>query len=386
VVLLKRQKKEVIDQKPQSIEEFLSPNKVYLPISKNDKILLQKKNVQKGSPLFQNSLKVIYSPISGKINKIVTKGSLYSQTFLEIANNFKEDDKYQGSLETTTMIIQDGKKKMKENPYLKKCMEGKTKIIFNAIEDELYSCHSDILYKEHKEEILLFLDTLASSYNISKVEIYIKTTELATIETFSSFIETYPNMTIHLLPNIYPLSNDTYFREYLKLDSEVIIFHMNEVLEYYYEIIKERKKDFTYVTLIDESSKKGFVVKVKIGTELKEILEFLKLKPKNDTAVVNSLLHGKEESISDIIITDSIEAIFFLVKKDIIELPCTHCGKCILVCPMKCNPYKSVMSHGKQKPTNCLHCGLCSFVCKSHIQIEKVLKEDTNEESNFQTL
>jgi len=163
-----------------TVLEFLVPNKVYIPISEDVTMLLKSKEVYKGTPIYQRNQKIIHSPISGKIIKIIKRKNYLEkdQLFLEIQNNFQENDLYKGSLETTTILVRDIKKLLKENKDITKFNLQNTKSIYlNAIEDEPYNMNNPFLIKYHKDEILLFLDALATVYKIGKVIIYLKENE-----------------------------------------------------------------------------------------------------------------------------------------------------------------------------------------------------------------
>jgi len=76
------------------------------------------------------------------------------------------------------------------------------------------------------------------------------------------------------------------------------------------------------------------------------------------------------------VLTEEVKALYFMEKEEKKEISCIHCGKCNLVCPMKCNPYQSVLSKGRRKSKSCISCGLCTFICPSRIKIEQYTKEE----------
>ena len=359
------------------LTEYLSPSKVYLPVSYEDQLLIREKKVNRGSSLFQKDNKTIYSPISGNVKRIVKRVDYNGkeQTYLEIINDYKEEDFYEGSERTTTIMVHDVKKLLENNSRIQSFhLEKKKKIFLNLIEDEPYVANHYFLSREHKDEILLFLDTLASIYHISTLQILVKESDSEIIELYEQVLETYPTISLQILPDIYFLGNETFLRSYLKMDSSDFLISLEEVLEYYYEIVKMRKKDFIYLTLTGDAVKNPQVVKVKRGTLGEEILKLLEFSEPYDF-IVNHLLYGEKKNIESVVLTEEIQVLYFMKKTNRVEQSCVHCGKCDFVCPMKCKPYRSVITKGTYKNMNCLSCGLCTFVCPSNIELKKYLRK-----------
>jgi len=262
------------------VTEFLTPSKVYLPISKTSQLLIKNKIVRKDGAVYRQDNRIIYSPISGKVEKIISRKNFKGkeEPFLEITNDFKENDFYQGSEGSTTIMVHDVKKLLEKNEQIKSYhFESKKYFVLNAMSDEPYFANQFFIYKFHKEEILLFLDTLASIYNILEIKICVKENDDESILLLSQTLETYPNIHLQLLPDIYPIGNDFFLKKYLKLSEETYILHTEEILELYYDIVKMRKKDFLYITFTGDAMKNPQVIKVKKGTLLTEILPLLDL-------------------------------------------------------------------------------------------------------------
>lgn len=360
------------------LTEYLLPNKVYLTVSKEDQLLIKNKKINKGASLYEHKNKIVYSPISGNITKIVKRIDYKGEekTYLEILNDFKEEDLYVGSEGTTTIMVHDVKKLLEKNKIIQSFhLENKKILLLNTIEDEPYVANNYFLFKNHKDEILLFLDTLASIYQITNIKLAVKEQESEIIEILEQVLETYPNIELQILPDIFLLQNDFFLKKYLKLKEEAYLFYPDEILELYFDIVKMRKKDFIYITLTGDAIKNPQVVKVKKGTELKELLSLIKIEEEYDI-IVNHLLHHKKRSLDKIILSEEISVIYFMKKETKERKPCIHCGKCNFICPISCKPYQSVITNGKYKNKDCLSCGLCTFICPSNIDMESYLKKE----------
>ena len=361
------------------ISEFLSPSFVYLPIDETAQLKIQKKKIMKNDALYKWNNKIYYSPISGTIKSINKRYDAFLQPklYMEIANDFQENDHYQGVKSTTMVISTDLHKKVKEYQGADfSSFKGKKRIIFNGMEDEPYLANKPFIHRYHLDDLLIMLDTLASVYKIPKIDIYLKETDRESIEIFDSRLGQYPNMELFILPDLYPLANDIVLTKFLKLTEEDKIVSTDEIFTYYYEIIKERKKDFCFITVTGDAITFPQVIKVKIGTLFKEVNQSLiEFNTANYTAFLNGIMKGKKINWENLIIDDSVRAIYFMKNKEEKVSDCIHCGKCNSVCPFGCNPYYHVISGGLHKSEKCIECGLCSFVCPSNIEIKNAKGE-----------
>lgn len=356
------------------IFDYLFPEFVYLKVEENTHFMVTKKKIAKGEKLFSYQGKVICSPVSGTIKNVV---SLQGQYYLKILNDFEENDSYAGVLEFTTKALKlDFKSNLEETCMeVAKRLKKKKKLVFNGIEDEPYIANKMFLHKEYTSEILSTLDILAESYHIQDIDLYFKENDRESIEAFSREIGSYPNMEIHILPDVYPIGKEDVFGSYLHLDDSSCVLVSEEVMEIYEQVIKRRVEDSMLVTLTGDAIHNPMVVRVKIGTPLKEVVtELLRIKKGKYEVFANGLMNGTKISVDDFILDKDSRAIYFMKEKNIEEQDCIACGKCIEVCPVKCNPYRSYLTRGKYENKNCLHCGLCTFICPSYIHLENYLR------------
>ncbi len=364
-----------------SITEFLTPDFVYLEVDKEDTFYMKQKKVKKNDLLFFHQGKNVYSPISGKIEHIIKQQDYFGneKTYLKIKNNFQEEDSYEGSLNTTMILTTDISLQIKKSKLDFSRFLNKNSLILNGLFDEPYLATIPFLHKYHAQELLMMLDAFATSFSISNVILYVKEVDRESIESFLQFLNTYPSIKLEILPDFYPLAHPVFFPKYLKLTPDDEVITSLELFQYYYEIVKARKQDFVYVTLTGDAITNPQVLKVKIGTKLEDVISILSFETENYDVYVNGLLNGVKSSISSIIFSTSILGIYFMKRKEVLVSPCVHCGKCSFVCPLRCNPYQSVLSSGKIRDDGCISCGLCTFICPSNIAIKEYLKGDVYE-------
>ncbi len=358
------------------VTEVMSPSVIYLPIHETDDLLITKRKVYKGDSLFTNGENPYFSPISGFIEKIVKRENGFGEveTYLQIKNDFQENDYYRGVENTTMMITTDIKKKIKD--FFGKSqasLKSSESLILNTIEDEPYVANTSFLLKFYGREIILMLDAIATTYKIPSIQIVLKETDRDSIESLEEILNIYPNITTTILKDYYLLGKSEFLKSFLNLKENQMIFSPDELIRSYYEIFKLRKIDFLYVTFTGDAISNPQVFKVKVGTPIKDILGEVKFLVSEYDLITNGLLMG---SICDenLIIDSSIRVIYAMKKNKWKESPCISCGKCNEVCPMNCNPYRSVQTKGKYKSEKCISCGLCTYVCPSHLFIENYTK------------
>ena len=354
------------------IESYLFPKFIYLNVEENTKFMIQKRNIKKGEKIFCQDHKTILSPVSGTIEGIIEKEGKY---YLKIENDFKEDDSYNGVKEYTTKALKLNFSTILEETGMDTTrFKNKQRMILNGIEDEPYLVTKTTLHKSYAKEILSTLDLLASAFSMKTIQICLKENDRESIEAFSSEIGTYPNITLEILGDMYPIGEDNILKNYLKLKEETYIISTEEVLNIYEEGLKKRSKDIVFVTFTGDAIKNPMVVKVKIGTPLKDIIkDLLEMKKCSYDILLNGLMRGtkiQEEAIID----EKTRAIYFMKTKERKESFCISCGKCIEVCPFHCNPYRAFLKNEPVIDPKCVSCGLCTFICPSNIKLEHYIK------------
>ena len=350
---------------------FLEPEYIYLPIDEEIRQNIEYKKIKKGDFLYSWQVKSWYSPVSGKIIGFLKNSQ---GLFLKIKNDYREEDSYNGVKEFTTMSIRiNFQNQIKEDSnFDRQKFDKKKTLILNGMEDEPYAATRTFINKMKSQEILEMLDLLRETFQMNEVLIYIKENDRESIESFSKYLGTYPKISLQILPDYYPIGNEKILKNYLKLTEESLIMKSEEVYDLYLKMIRDRKKDTTFLTITGNAIENPQVFEVKIGTSLKEIVkEFIHFKTNEYAFYINGLMHRETAVLEDVILTPKIRVLYFMKPLHYKTKPCIHCGKCNDICPLKCNPYLAV--NKKETSNNCIHCGLCTFICPSYIDIEKFL-------------
>lgn len=355
------------------ITNYLEPTHIYLPITEEILQNTEIKKVKKGEKLYSYQGKDVYSSVSGRIVGIL---KTTEKNYLEIKNDYKEEDLYQGMHEFTTVNIKTNfSQKIKEYPNFDvQKFQNKKILILNGIEDEPYIANRPFIHKQETSSILQMLDCISEVFAIPEVRIYLKENDRESIEAFEERIGTYPNMSISILPDYYPIGNEKILREYVKLDEDACILTAETLVDLYLNTIRERQKDVIYVTITGNAIKNPQVFRVKIGTLASELVQkCIEFKEKNYKVFLNGIMNRQEINLEGLVITENVRAIYFMKPLKYQPKKCIHCGKCDDVCPRKSHPYLAVQTKGVYTNTECIHCGLCTFICPSYIDLNEYL-------------
>lgn len=141
-----------------------------------------------------------------------------------------------------------------------------------------------------------------------------------------------------------------------------------------------------YVTVAGDAIASPAILRVRIGTRLKDVIEecggFSKLP---DQVVVGGPLTGSAVYDLDTPVTKNTQAVLALSKRESDggrRLPCIECGRCVTSCPEELNPARlfKQIEHGHVDLAvdsgllGCIECGSCSFVCPSNIALLETLR------------
>lgn len=397
--------------KDSELSVYNKPEYVYIPlVNGNDKditILVKKGDyVYKGTHLGKRKGNIklpIISTVSGKVVDFVAKTYLDGTEVrcVMIENDFKEkciDAKIYEKI---------GKKEFLEilhdngiiglggagfPTYVKYDTDKKIKtLLVNAVECEPYINADYEMLKTHAEEILESIDMILEINNIDEAVIAIKKTNVELIRILNNFVGTYLKIKIKEVPNLYPMGwerrliEEVFNEKYDKLPIEIGIVVNN--VSTIYAIYKALKYNEPYteriVTFAGDAFNKPQNVLVKIGTEVKEVIE--KVIGYKENYEINLIAGGPMmgESIAkdNLVISPSLNAVLLMENRKDKIAECLRCGKCIEVCPVGICPVlikDNVDNKEKLKKLDidkCISCGLCSYICPSKILVREYVKK-----------
>lgn len=260
-------------------------------------------------------------------------------------------------------------------------------LIINGVECEIYSSADNAIMYQYAEELLEAIDAIMEIMDIPKAYIAINENNNLIIKKFLKYINTYPNIKIWGIIDAYPSGWERYLvknitgLDYNKNPLEVGVITDNVSTIYsIYELLKyNRPQTEKIVTISGPGIKKAANYKVKIGTNLSEII--LKTegynKLENPILIAGGAMMGTSIPNDELIITKDLNTILVLNDTKTIPKQCIKCGKCSEVCPVGIMPVMIIENKDKAKYlkiNKCINCGLCSYVCPAKIEIREILK------------
>ena len=362
------------------ITEFLNPDGIYLPIKQNYKILVKPgEQVLKGQVVIENNLNKVISPISGIAHAACKKNVDGVMTnCLVLQNDFKEKSKgyiRKKELKFDKEIIIS---KLYEYyfKYIASVLESKkiNNLIISGIEDEPYIANNVYVVNKFSKEILEMADILSTAFNIENTQIAMKSNDTRNIEVYLSKIGTYPNISLVLVDDKYLLGKSFFLLEYLNLkDLDTLVIDARTFLDMYNALKYNKSAYETFITVSGPSVSRSQVIKVKIGSLLKDVIDnSIKIKGKDNIYILDGLMTGHECDINQTVVTKNTTGVIVVPRLEEKESKCINCGLCFKICPVKVNP-KKVMDT-RRISNNCLDCGLCSYICPSHINLRRFLR------------
>jgi len=360
------------------------PDYIYIPIINKASLLVRKNDyVSIGSPVIQDGNMIIYSTISGlvtAIKKVDTFNGIVDA--IEIANDFKEKK----LLETLTKRNLNRFKKEDFDKILFNNFnfnfDSKKNLILNCIDDEPYVLTENFNLFNNYDGFLDLLDKFSKIYKLSKVIIVIRSSSSENINKLMNQLGMYPNISLNIVPSLYLLGTTDFLLDYLNLnDKESIVIKASQFYNIYNLIKRNRIATDKFITISGDGLNNPSIVKVKIGSNAKDVINNLIEVKDNVIYIANSLMQGKLININNFIITSDITSILIMKDSQLkIESKCINCGACIDICPVNINPlYLSNKRYKAKIKDKCLNCGLCSYICPVYINFNKILKGDSNE-------
>lgn len=355
------------------LKSFFSPDVVYIPLEDNFKIKLKDKKVLKGEFVSNKNYSYVSGNACGFKNCLTVSGV---KRCLVIENDYKEQSK------KIKKLTEEELNSYLESSLKLKLNSNETSLIFSIVEDEPYIYTFSMLVNNYFRDLLDTLEYLKVKFSYDNVYVVIKECEKKNIENLISTLGIYPFIKLVTVPNIYPILNTNYLFEVLNIKSGTIlnpeeIYIINNVLQNK-RVVTEKFLSIVGVNI------KPVVVNVKLGSNVRDILKFLKIKYENYDIYLNGCISGKKiANLDDLIVTGDLRAL--VINEKLIEnsSKCISCGLCFSSCPVGINPKYIYENHNisKEYLEKCIKCGLCNYVCPSHIDLKAVVEREDNNEN-----
>lgn len=262
-------------------------------------------------------------------------------------------------------------------------------VIINGVECEPYITSDYRLMMEHADEILVGLDLLMKAAKVDKGYIGIEDNKPEAIRLLEEKTANNPNVEIVPLAKKYPQGGekqlvDAVIRRQVPAPPAIpvnvgaIVQNVGTAFAVYQAVMKNKPLFERYTTVTGKKVANPGNFLVRIGTPMKELIDFCGGMPEGDNKVLaGGPMMGKALTSIEVPVCKGTNSITILTDSDARRKKpqaCIRCAKCVSVCPMGLEPFLLAMAssmHNWEKVeqediTSCIECGSCQFTCPAH--------------------
>lgn len=393
--------------------EFIKPQKIYIPLE-NKSGIKYKKLVNVGDYVFKGQVVAINESIDFPIHSSVSGYVVENESnelntgkkveCIVIENDFKE--KYQEKLGSIKEISNYSKEEFIEllktseitglggsdfPTFLKYNTDSKINyLLVNGVECEPYISCDKVVMSKYMEKILEAVDAILEIMKIKKAYIVVKSSNIESQKVINKYINTYPNIKLALMPDMYPAGWErnivevVLHKKYDKYPVEVgaIVSNVSTIYAIYEMLKYNTPLTERIITITGTGIRKPSNIKVKIGTKLSEIIENIEgyKDIKKPIFIAGGPMMGSSLPNDNLIVTKDLNCVLVIDDIELTNYPCIKCGKCTNVCPVHLLPVMIMNNIGNEKklkelmPQKCIECGLCSYICPSKIEVREYVR------------
>ena len=393
--------------------EFIKPQKIYIPLE-NKSGIKYKKLVNVGDYVFKGQVVAINESIDFPIHSSVSGYVIENESnelntgkkveCIVIENDFKE--KYKDKLGSIKEISNYSKEEFIEllktseitglggsdfPTFLKYNTDSKINyLLVNGVECEPYISCDKVVMSKYMEKILEAVDAILEIMKIKKAYIVVKSSNIESQKVINKYINTYPNIKLALMPDMYPAGWErnvvevVLHKKYDKYPVEVgaIVSNVSTIYAIYEMLKYNTPLTERIITITGTGIRKPSNIKVKIGTKLSEIIENIEgyKDIKKPIFIAGGPMMGSSLPSDNLIVTKDLNCILVIDDIELTNYPCIKCGKCTNVCPVHLLPVMIMNNIGNEKklkelmPQRCIECGLCSYICPSKIEVREYVR------------
>lgn len=386
MVTIKESKNISVDSK---VINFLNPDYIYLPMEDGFAINVKSNtNVYKEDILLKSDEKFVYSPISGTVLGKTSSMSYNNEPIscVVVENDFREKLKHKKSTEKyiNEYSLEEALNLIKKYNACDNIINSTSKtLLINGVDSDPFEKTYAHIIDSYSSKILEAIDALSIILGVDTTILAVNNHDTNNVINLSNNIGTYPNITLKLVPDIYPLSfQDILIKNILtkkQINAGITYLTVEDVYNIY-NVLK-RKKPITekLVTISGDAIESPVVVNVKIGTSLTDLIKnCCHIINKNYYVVINGLISGKTLTSLNNIITSKTRSVFLNTLDTTTEKKCINCGLCNKKCPVGLNP-KYIKEHKNADSSKCINCGLCTYICPSKINFKPYLGGNNEE-------
>lgn len=275
-------------------------------------------------------------------------------------------------------------------------------VILNGAECEPYLTCDQRLMIENPKEILKGLEIILKILNAKNAYIAIEDNKQSAIYAMDKALKAFSfqlsavSVKIIVLRTKYPqgaekqiiksILNRTVPAGGLPMDVGCVVQNVQTAYAIYEAVYSGKPLAERVITLTGSCLKEPVNIRVRIGTVLKDLVDFMggfKKEPKK--IIMGGPMMGLAQYTMDVPIVKGTSGVLFLSEEEVFqakESVCIRCGKCLEVCPMQLAPTTLMYRvkrelFGEAKDlgiVSCFECGACAYECPAKIPLLDYMK------------
>jgi electron transport complex protein RnfC len=268
--------------------------------------------------------------------------------------------------------------------------------IANGAECEPFITCDYRLMLEKNKEIIFGLKLAMKVTGAKKALVGIERNKPQAIKIFKEVLKNENSIDVIALDTTYPqgaekqlikvLLNKEVPMGKLPLDLGITVNNMATLFAIYEAVYEGKALYEQVITVSGRGVERPANLKVRIGTPLKEIVDFCGLRSTKRVKVIvgGPMMGYAQSSLESPIIKGSSGVLVFIEDEINVfkDNPCIKCAKCVDVCPAKLVPTKIAQLARREKIgeldkfniEGCIECGCCAYVCPASIPLVELIK------------
>jgi electron transport complex protein RnfC len=275
-------------------------------------------------------------------------------------------------------------------------------VVINAVEAEPYICSSQKLLDESPDSVAQGLSLIMKCLGASAAVLAVSDDVPPRIVegmAASARLEGIMLKVAHIAQK-YPLGNELYlmrelfphevenapaqFRSAAPEELHVGFFCAEDCFNVSRAIIEGQPQTTRIITVAGDAVEDPQNLEVRIGSTVRDVLDFCGLNFDPDRVVLGSVMRGVAVTKLNTPITKSVTAVLALkaARGGFSKSNCINCGKCVSVCPQGLLPNYIAMRAVKADfdalrelhIKKCIECGSCAYICPGRMPIVELIK------------
>lgn len=264
----------------------------------------------------------------------------------------------------------------------------------NGCECEPYLTADETVMIEEARKVIEGFDLVTRTVGADKGIIAIEEDKKYAIEKIRQYVSKYSGLEMFVLPKKYPQGYEKMVITSviksevpsggLPHDINASVHNVGTCLAVYEAVHEGKPLIDRIITLGGSKVQSSVNVKVAIGARYKEVLGYYKVKKTQIYKIISGgPMMGTAIDSLELPVCKTTSGILLMGHKKITEYPCSSCGKCVEVCPMRLVPQRmnrlfeaKVFSALKDEGLfDCMECGSCSYICPCNIILTHNFRE-----------